>query len=1177
MNKVLFKDTLRTISRTNSRFFSIVMIVALGISFFTGMNATSPDMLDTAREYYISSNAADIRILSSIGFEESDVELISTITGIEGVAGEKFVDGVLSVDGKKISEIDGSRLSIRAYSLDINKAIAASAQSEDDRNFINRPQLIEGSWPTTQNECLVDESVLSTPEEFQIGSVITIDGENADISTSLVSNQYTICGIIRTPLYISYQRGNTTVGTGKLGTFVYLPSENFLNDYYSAISVKVAGSDSYDPYSEEYTNFIAPYISYIESISAERVAPRAANLKTEYSDKVSQAETDYANAAVYVENRIAEAENTLNLMLDMVVNGDKNLAEYKAQYNEKAQEAETKLGDSKLEHSTQYATWEQKRNEYNEAKKMVDQYATAESDYRIAVTEYNLATTQVNTMISTIDYLENLIATYRGAMTELDNSQANSVENIQRRFEIFTSGQYDAIASEVNDIMASINSLTAVGTAEEMAAYMEPQLQLTEERLASAKVELSNAKRELAVKKTELDEAEKLVAKLKEVRAELSSSEIALDAAEKELTNAGYDIQIGELEVISQLSDLKNQITNYEMTLQIAKEKKDVLRDEFEEAKALAYEDLDKAKGRLTQANNFLIDLDNAKWYVSDRNDALMGFEEYKQTADRTAALAIIFPWFFFLVAALVSLNTMTRMVEDERTQLGTLKAMGFHSKEIVFKYVFYAFVASFIGAFAGSFLGFAVFPTVLTACYGILFDVPKIAIAYRPLYAALGILIAVGSTVLATYNSVHRSLSTHPSVLMKPKAPKGGKRIWLEKFPTLWSKMNFSMKITFRNVFRNKKRFTMAVIGVMGCTALLVAGLGLDNSLNATIDRQFNDDDKIFAYDFQVILNGSYDTTTTECKAIGAVASRPEVLSAELEYMKIYNTTSAKSDSIMETYFYVPENAEALSQYIHIRDVKTKEEIPLAQNGCVITQKLADELNLRVGDSINVNVDESTVIAVPVAGIAENYTFHYMYMTKEIYRHFFGGNPAYNYIVANLKDGISDEQKATLTKELLREYEISAVSYSEEIRSMFENTLNSIGYVVIVLISCAALLSIIVLYNLSIININERVKEIATIKVLGFNRSEVNAYIFRENAMLSVLGTLIGLYSGKWVHRMVVNVAEVNVVMYGREVGFKGYLLSVILSLAFAAVVNLILSKKLREVDMVESLKSNE
>ncbi len=1175
MNKVLFKDTLRTIGRTNSRFFSIMMIVALGISFFTGMNATAPDMLDTAREYYLSSNASDIRIVSSIGFNTTDLDFLKSINGIDGISGEKFVDGVLSVDGKKISEIDGSRLSIRAYSLDVNKA--AAAESTNDRNYINRPELIKGNWPQNQTECLVDASTLSTPDEFEIGSKIQIEGENTDISTSLANGEYTICGIIRTPLYVSYQRGNTTVGTGKLGTFVYLPSENFLNDYYSAISLKIAGSDSLDPYSEEYKNLVAPYIAYIQSISGEVIAPRVTSLKGEYTDKVAQGETDYANAKVEIENRIADAENTVNTMLDMVVNGDKNLAEYKRKYNEKAKEVESKLGQTKLEHSTQYANWETKRNEYNEAKKTVAQYETAETDYKNAVTQYNIATGQVNMLLSSIDYLENLIVTTRGAMTQLDNTQSNSVDDIKKRFEVFQGAEYDAISDEVSDIMSSINSLTAMGTAEEMAAYMEPQLQMTEERLAGEKIKLSEAKRELAVKKTELDEAKKLVEKLKTVRVELAKSEAALDEAEKQLTSAGYDIQLGELDVMSQLSDMKNQISNYEITLRIAKEKKDVLRDEFEEAKSSAYDELDRAKGRLSEASNFLLGLDSAKWYVQDRDEALMGFSEFKSTADRTSAIALVFPWFFFLVSALVSLNTMTRMVDDERTQLGTLKAMGFLNSEIVLKYVFYAFVASFIGAIAGSFLGFAVFPTALMAGYRILFDVPNLLIKYRLGYAAIGILISIGSTVFATYYSVKKSLETHPSVLMKPKTPKNGKRIFLENYPKLWSKMSFSTKVTFRNVLRNKRRFIMAVTGVMGCTALLVGGFGLDNSINTTIEKQFTAKDKIIAYDMQLILNGSYDTTVSECKAINTLKERPEIKSAELEYMKICDTTSDKSQKSMETYIYVPENADKLSEYIHVRDIKTKEDIPLPQSGCVITQKLANMLKLKVGDSITANLNDGSKISVPVAAIAENYTFHYMYMTKDIYRHFFGKNPAYNYVVANFEGEVAPEQKTELTKQLLREYEISAVSYSEEIQSMFENTLDSLSYIVLILIVCSALLSIIVLYNLSIININERQKEIATIKVLGFNRSEVNAYIFRENALLCIFGTFFGFFSGYWVHRLVRLVGEVDIIMYGKEAGFTAYFLAMVCSFLFASVVNLILMRRLRKVDMVESLKSNE
>ena len=338
MNNSLFKDTVRTISRTSSRFFSIVAIVALGISFFAGMNATAPDMLDTAEKYYIDSNATDLRIISTAGLTDDDIEVLKTIQGIEQISGEKYVDGKVKVNGENLSDIDGSQLTVRVMGLDTKKAIAAE-NGEDDRTYINRPQLIAGNWPTAENQCVVDQSTLSTPEEFQIGSVITVEGENSDISASLKNTEYVITGIIRTPVFMSYERGATSIGTGKLGTFIYAPAENFTADYYSSALIKLAGSADHDPYSEEYDKFVAPYTEFIGSIADERLASRVEPLKAEYSRKVTDGEKEYAETKVAVEKQIAEGEQQVETILDMAQNGDAKLAEYKAQYNEKATEA----------------------------------------------------------------------------------------------------------------------------------------------------------------------------------------------------------------------------------------------------------------------------------------------------------------------------------------------------------------------------------------------------------------------------------------------------------------------------------------------------------------------------------------------------------------------------------------------------------------------------------------------------------------------------------------------------------------------------------------------------------------------------------------------------------------------------------------------------------------------
>ena len=1176
MNNVLLKDTRRTIERTRARFISLVAIVALGVSFFAGVNATAPDMRDTARQYYRDTNILDLQIVSTAGLTDEDLAVIASIQGVEYVGGEKFVDGVLRVDGEKVSEIDGSELTVRAIGLDCQKAINNDAGIED-ATYLNRPQLLEGVWPTQMNQCLVDDSNLSTPEEFKLGATVTIEGAGTDIAGSLQNTEYTIVGVIRTPLFVSYDRGSTQIGTGKLGTFIYIPQENFTTDYYSSFSIKLAGTEGMDPYSDEFNEVTAPYISYIKSISQQCLAPRVEKLKTQYTAQVEKSEAEYAKAKEKTDAAIKEAEEKVKTVLDMAENGDEKLAEYKRQYNEKAMEASTKIDASKLEHSTQYAAWLQKREEYNAAKAQISQYTNAETDLKTARTEYNVANLQVNSLLTTVNYLEQLIATTRSAMTSLDQSQGNSTQSIIQRFE-----ESGLVGVEVDSIVSSIRSFTAVGTAEEMAAYLEPQLQTLETQLAGTKSQLYTAKGQLAQKKVELENAEQLVNQLGGVNADLSAAEAQLEEAEKALTGANYDIQFGELEVLSQLSDYKNQITNYETNLQLAKEKAPTVQQEFETQKAEAYEKLEKAKNQLDAAKKFLVDLDTAKWYVNERADALRGFEEYKNTADRTAALAFIFPWFFFIVSTLVSLNTMTRMVEDERTQLGTLKALGFVNKEIARKYITYALSASLIGGIAGSMLGFVIFPTAITFAYGIMFEVPATVLKFRLLYGIPGIFISVATTTLAAYGAVNRSLTCVPSTLMRPKAPKGGKRVFLEKFPSLWSSLSFTWKVTFRNVFRNKKRFVMAVIGVFGCTSLLVAAFGLDKSINTSLEVQFTNPDSIFRYDMQIVPNGSYDITLGESDALNFVRSRPEIAMANLTYMKVYNTTSDKfsdpdDQKLMETYLLVPEDSAMLQNYIYLRDAKTKAHIELPQTGGVITKKLAKALKLKVGDTILVQLDQNNQLSIPVAAIAENYTFHYIYMTKEVYASLFRSNPQFNYITANLAYELSGEQKEELSGALMKDYTISAVAYQSDIQSGFETLFNSLGYIVIILVISAAFLSLIVMYNLSSINIHERRKEIATIKVLGFTKKEVASYIFRENFLLSAIGTVIGLIMGIGLHRIVLLFGEVDIVMFGRSPGIMAFVYATALSTAFTMLVNLILMRNLKKIDMVESLKSIE
>lgn len=1172
INRVLITDALRTVEKTQSRFISIIAIVALGISFFAGMNATAPDMYETIEKYIADTNAADIQIISTAGLTDDDVAVIKSIGGVENAVGEKFVDGVVKVNGSPVSDTDGSEMTVRALPLDLDKLANTSAGIADS-SFMNRPQLIEGSWPSSANQCLVDASTLSTPEEFKIGSVITIEGENKDMTESLQNQHFTIVGIIRTPLYISYERGNTTIGTGKLGTFIYIPADNFLDDYYSVMYIRLQDSDSYDPFSKEYEAFVEQYTSYIDSISGEMLESRITTLRLDYTAKVAEAEIEYAKAKADVELQLANAEEQMREILDMAENGDQKLLEYKQQYNDAATQAANTIDSGKLEHSTQYAQWEAKNNEYNETKAKLKQYENAEQEYNNAVTEYNVAKMQVDSMASTVDYLSDLVAATRSAVDNFNESQDGGVQGMIDRLQ-----QSGLVGEEVDQIISTINTATAVGTAKEMAAYMEPQLQSMEVKLASAKQDLANAQTTLAQKKVELDQAGQMVQQLKQAEAQMESAKAQLDAAEKQLTEAGYDIQFGELEVLTKLSDMKNQINAYETALAMAKERAGTVEADFKAAKQQAESELESARLQLEDAKQFLLNLDDAKWMVSDRKGALLGFDAYGQTAKRTAALSKIFPWFFFLVAALVCLNTMTRMVEEDRTRLGTFKALGLTDLEIISKYLIYAFLASVIGSVAGSFLGFAFFPSAITTAYTILFAMPSIIIRYRIGYALPGIIISIASTVFATYYTCHKSLAVVPATLMKSKAPKGGKKILLENIPFIWEKLTFTWKVTMRNVFRNMKRFVMATMGVAGCTAMLVAAFGLNDSLNATLDKQFESSDRVWSYDMQIVLNGSFDTTTEKCEAYDVVKGNPLIGSANLSYMKVFNTTSPSAEEDMETYLLVPDDSAALGSYINLHERGEQTKHLLSDSGAIITEKLSKELDVGPGEYLTLKVDSKNSVQIPVAAVTENYAFHYIYLSKNLYTSIFGATPKYNYITANFAiNNVTDEQKVNIAKEFMDEYEISAVAFTDQIKGSFINILDAISYIVIILIVCAGLLAFIVLYNLSIINITERIKEIATLKVLGFDDGEVSAYIFRENVILTIIGVLEGIIVGFLLHKWVIVLAEVDIIMFGRDIEFPSYLYAIALAFAFSMFVNVVLHKKLKKVDMVESLKSIE
>lgn len=1169
-NKVLMTDTKRTVEKSVARFISIIAIVALGMSFFVGMSATAPDMIDTAQAYYEQTNLMDINIQSTIGLTNEDVSAIAAVEGVQGVSPMKTVDGILNVNGERLSDMDGSEYTVKVISLNISDAYNHQYNGENKASYMNRVTLLEGSWPAATNECLVDASALSTPEEFKIGETIIIESDTADLATKLNTTEYKIVGIIRTPLYVSYERGYTDVGTGKLGTFIYIPEECFTMDYYTSIGVKIAGSENYKAYTDAYNDFIEPYTEKIQAIAQAQLAPRVQSLYNQYSVEVANGRQKYETMRATVEEEIEAAKKQVEDIKYYAVYGDELINQLKQKYNESAISVDDQVNMAKLEQTTQYAQWEAKNQEYLEAKALVEQYADAETQYNNAYTTWNVANNTVQSTKTTVNSLTQTLAAGRTALDQFNASQDSTADELIDRL---NATGYET--EELQDLITSIKSFTAVGTAEEISAYMEPELQRLETSLAAANATLTAAQNTLKEKEAELEKAGQLVEKLKEVKTQLAVAETQLAEAKAALDDADYQIQFSEQEALNQLLELRTEISNMEIQVTLAKERAPTVDAEYEIKVAEVYRNLDIAKYSLEEGEDLLENLENAQWIVSLRDDSVKGYTEYEQFANRVAAIAKLFPWIFFLVAAMVSLNTMTRMVDEDRVQIGTLKALGFVDTQIMVKYLIYAMSASVIGSVMGAIIGSWLFPTVISIAFAILFDVPSIIISFRWTYSLIGFILAVCSTVVAAYSSVIKCLEIEPSILMRPKAPQIGTRIFLEKIDKIWTRLSFSTKVTCRNVFRNKKRMAMVIGGVAGCTALLVSGFGLSDSISSVIANQFESSSSICKYDVQIVLKN--EQANADSEIFNTIKSRQEISDAMLTSMMVCRAKGADDDATMEVNMLIPSDTQALSRFVEMQSARQNGYYTLGDKGCIITDKLAKTLNIDIGDQIFIPQDNKADAAVTVTGIVKNYTFHYIYISPTAYANAFGEEAEYNYVTASLKEDISSEQKNTLATDLMLKNDITAVAYTSQIVDSFANIITALNYVVIIIVVSAALLAFIVLYNLSNININERFKEIATLKVLGFNKNEVSAYIANENWILTAIGTVIGLVLGIPLHRLVVSIAEVDVVTFGRDISFMSFIYAIVLSLAFTGFVNLVMRRHLKKIGMVESLKSIE
>lgn len=1355
--KALRKEFWMEIRKSKSRFISILLIVALGVAFFSGIQASSPDMRYSGDAYYDESSLMDIKVVGTMGLTSDDVSSIESIDGIESAEGAWSTD-VMCGEGQKQKVL----------------------HIESINDTVNKLDVQEGRLPEKSGEIFLD-STFASSNEYKVGDKVALREEGD--SPVLVTTEYTVVGTGRSPLYISFNRGNTTLGTGEVNGFGYVLPEDFDQEIYTQIYVTVHGAKGLTSYTDGYENLIAKIKDRVENIADDRCQIRLAAVKADAQEEINDAQKKLDDGKKEADEKLADAKEELDKGEKDLEDGRKEYEDGKSQLEDakteladgkkQLEDAKTELADGKNQLEDAKAQLadgksqlESAKNQLSSSKSQLDtarsqlddgwsQVSAAKAQLADGQAQLDSAQKQVTSGLAELEenqktldenkakladgkaqieageqQLEAAKQTLTTKQSELDQSKAEIIAGQQQiestrtqlnaQKQQITDGlsqvsegeaqlqdgisalesakaQLTELQSQLEIVRASYNAAlenpdasqeeidilaAQVSALEEQEAAVSQQIQASEAQIESQRQQLAanrselesglaavedglsqlsqkeselNAGREqitagqaeidagwiqiqeqentLAASKAEIEAGEqelekgqkqlkaakkKLnkaqkeidsnaetlaagqaeldanVAKLNDSEAQYASgleqynsgarqiaeNEAKLTSGEQEIAENEAKLADGEKEIADnekKLADGEKEITDNEKKLQDAvkdlkKGEKDLAdgKKEYEDAKKDAEDESAENQQKLDDAKKELEDLEMPEWMVTDREE-LPEYTDYGDNADRLRNIGQVFPVIFFLVAALISLTTMTRMVEEQRTQIGTLKALGYKKSAIAAKYICYAFFATLLGSVLGMLIGEKIIPYIIITAYGIMYHnvANTISIDYQPGFALIASTASVVCTVGATLFASGKELQETPASLMRPPAPKEGKRVLLERLTFIWKHLSFSWKSTIRNLFRYKKRLIMTVFGIAGSMGLMLVGFGIQDSISDIAAIQYRE---LQHYDGMVIEDS--DATEEEHAELFEYMKENEQI-AHCNRVQMTKISAPKGSSNISIYLFVPESLSEFARDVTLKNRITGETYELTDEGAAISEKTASLLGLKVGDMIPLKKGDKEY-KVRVAVITENYMSHYLYMTPRVYEQTFGEMPEYENIVFTMQEDCKDDLEMAGTRILANPGALS-ISYTSSLASQVDRMLSTLDAVILVLIVSAGMLAFVVLYNLNNINITERQRELATLKVLGFYDGEVSQYVLRENVILTVLGIMFGAVFGILIHRYVITTVEVDAVMFGRNIKPLSFLYSGILTSIFSIVVNGVMHFKLKTIDMVESLKSVE
>ena len=1064
----------------------------------------------------LRATAPDMKLSADAYFDQQnlmDLHIASTL-------------GLTQEDVDAIAEEEGVASAQGAYTIDAlvpmdNQEMVVKVLSYSGEGDVNQPALVEGRLPEGEDECLVEPLFLEL-SGLSIGDTVSLDTGERDYADALSVEEVTIVGTANSPLYIALDRSSSTLGTGSVDAFLILPVESFTMDYYTDAYLLAEGASELETYSDEYEELVDQLAQQLEPLSKERSALRY----DEASQAISDAEEELAQAEEEANQQLTDAEAEITSSRQELDDAKKQLEDAKKQLD--SGEAQYAAGMEQLE-----SGWRALDAASLELEDGKEQYEQGQTAYQAALALYQIQAAAVERQLETQAELEaSTQARTQATQAALQAATEAALEDPLSYMEVYNR-VYEETYQSVYD--------TAYAQAYAQAQENSSQWQ----ELQTSKAQLDQIKAQLDAAKAQLNQGEI------EYRAgvrQLESSQRQLEASREELDQGWEDYETG----LQQWEDgEKAYQEGYESYTQSRQEAEDQLKD---------------GRKEVEQAKRDLTLLEDGEWYILDRNTNT-GYVSYSMDADRIANLAAVFPLIFFLVAALVSLTTMTRMVEEQRTTIGGLKAMGFSRGSIAIKYVGYGFLSSVIGAVLGLAVGLTLLPWIICTAWSAMYTIGDIHYSFEAATSLLAAGAAVGTVTLAALLACFSTLAATPAQLMRPKAPPVGKRIFLERITPLWRKLSFHYKITLRNLFRYQKRFWMTVAGIGGCAALIVTAFGVRGSIMGVMEEQF---DVLYHYSAQVGLVD--EITPLELEEVEDTLSESGLVDDSLA-CRVETVTAQSESYTLDCYLQTTPSQEELSRFVELRHRTDDVPVTLPDDGAVITEKMASLLGVEVGDTIT--LDGESRVTITVADITEHYVQHYIYVSDTYYETLFGEAPTANTVLVDFP--VEESGAGELESQLVSLDGVSSLTLLSDTADTFSSSMESVDYAVILIIFCAAALAFVVLMNLTNINITERLRELATLKVLGFYNREVSAYIYRENAILTVFGVLAGMVLGKFLHQWLILTVEVDMVMFDRVLDLSSYLWAAVLTVVFSLAVNLTARRKLRDLDMVEALKSVE